>query len=78
MPTIFKVGTYRFYCYSHEPNEPPHIYIDRDHLSAKFWLKPVSLISNLGFKAKELNKLTLLVIEHQDTLLEKWYGYFSA
>ncbi|TGO03226.1 hypothetical protein PN36_10500 [Candidatus Thiomargarita nelsonii] len=78
MPTILKLGPYRFYFYSHEPNEPSHIHIDRDNLSAKFWLKPVSLASNLGFKAKELNKLNSLVVEHQDTFLEAWYGYFGT
>ncbi|MEN8215639.1 MAG: DUF4160 domain-containing protein [Pseudomonadota bacterium] len=78
MPTILKLGPYRFYFYSHEPNEPSHVHIDRDNLSAKFWLKPVSLASNLGFKAKELNKLNSLVVEHQDTFLEAWYGYFGS
>ncbi|MCC5626436.1 DUF4160 domain-containing protein [Nostoc sp. CHAB 5715] len=30
MPTILRIGAYRFYFYTHEPNEPPHIHIDRD------------------------------------------------
>jgi Domain of unknown function (DUF4160) len=38
MPTVLRNGAYRFYFYSHEPNEPPHIHVDRDRLSAKFWL----------------------------------------
>ncbi|CAN5423976.1 hypothetical protein BH10PSE12_BH10PSE12_29090 [soil metagenome] len=25
MPTIFRLDGYRFYFYSHEPNEPPHV-----------------------------------------------------
>ncbi|NBQ21312.1 MAG: DUF4160 domain-containing protein [Synechococcaceae bacterium WB6_3B_236] len=29
MPTILRSG-HRVYCYSHEPNEPPHVHIDRD------------------------------------------------
>ena len=40
MPTVLRSGPYRFYFYSHEPNEPPHIHVDRDDLSAKFWLDP--------------------------------------
>ncbi|MFZ0802648.1 MAG: DUF4160 domain-containing protein [Terriglobales bacterium] len=35
-----------FLFYSHEPNEPPHIHIDRGDLSAKFWLDPVQLERN--------------------------------
>ena len=38
MPTVLRSGPYRFYVYSHEPNEPLHVHVDRDDLSAKFWL----------------------------------------
>jgi len=47
MPTVLRSGPYRFYFYSHEPNEPPHIHVDRDDLSAKFWLNPVQLAGQL-------------------------------
>lgn len=77
MPTILKIGPYRFYFYSHEPNEPPHVHIDRDSISAKFWLKPVLLACNLGFRPKELNKLQSLVEKNQSKFLEAWYGYFG-
>ncbi len=42
MPTILRIDAYRFYFYSHKPNEPPHIHIDRDDSTAKFWLEQVS------------------------------------
>ncbi len=77
MPTVLRIGAYRFYFYSHEPHEPPHIHIDRDNLSAKFWLEPVALAKNIGFRAKELRKLELLVRENQTKLLESWNEYFS-
>jgi hypothetical protein len=77
MPAILRIGAYRFYFYSHEPNEPPHIHIDRDNLTAKFWLRSVSLAQNIGFPAKELRKLQSMVIEHQTQLLEAWYEYFG-
>jgi hypothetical protein len=77
MPTVLRLGPYRFYFYSHEPNEPPHIHVDRDSASAKFWLIPVGLANNLGFSAKELRKLQSIVEENQDQFLEVWNGYFS-
>src|SRR5436305_14410345 len=61
MPTVLQSGPYRFYFYSHEPNEPPHVHVDRDDLSAKFWLQPVGLARNLGFSPKELRRLQKLV-----------------
>ncbi len=65
MPLVLGIGAYRFYFYSHEPNEPPHVHIDRDNLSAKFWLQSVSLAQSIGFSAKELRKLKSIVLEHQ-------------
>lgn len=78
MPTVLRVGPYRFYFYNHEPNEPPPIHIDRDSPSAELWLIYVSLASNIGFSAKELRKLQSLVQANQQQLLEAWYGYFGS
>lgn len=78
MPTVRIIGPYRFYFYSHEPNEPPHIHVDREAFSAKFWLKEISLANNLGFPQKELNKLHELVTKHQTQFLGKWYEYFGG
>ena len=77
MPTVLRIGPYRFYFYSHEPNEPPHVHIDRDNLTAKFWLEPISLANNMGLSAKELRKLHSIVQENQEILLEAWNGYFG-
>ncbi|AFZ12383.1 hypothetical protein Cri9333_1491 [Crinalium epipsammum PCC 9333] len=77
MPTVLRIGPYRFYFYSHEPNEPPHVHIDRDNLTAKFWLEQVGLANNIGFNAKELRKLQMIVQENQEILLEAWNGYFG-
>jgi hypothetical protein len=75
---VLRTGPYRFYFYSHEPNEPPHVHVDRAWMSAKFWLIPVSLSRNLGFGSRELRKLHQIVQEHQHELMEEWRGYFGA
>ncbi|MGA7878350.1 MAG: DUF4160 domain-containing protein, partial [Desulfoferrobacter sp.] len=33
-PVVLRSGPYRFYFYSHEPDEPPHVHVDRDEQSA--------------------------------------------
>lgn len=78
VPTVLIIGPYRFYFYSHELNEPPHIHIDREGCSAKFWIKNISLAKNLGFRQKELNILHKLVAKHQKKLLGKWHEYFGS
>ena len=78
MPTVLRDGPYRFYFFSHEPNEPPHVHVDRERLSAKFWLDPVALARNLGFSAAELRKIESIVRMHRAKLLEAWFGYFGT
>jgi hypothetical protein len=57
MPTVLREGPYRIYFFSHEPNEPAHVHVDRDASSAKFWLNPVGLARNLGFRAADLREI---------------------
>jgi hypothetical protein len=66
------------YFYSHEPNEPPHVHVDRDDDSAKFWLDPVALAVNLGFRPAELRRVQRLVVENRALLLEKWHERFPS
>lgn len=77
MPTVFRFGPFRLYFYSHEPNEPAHVHVDRDEQTCKFWLEPIALASNLGFNAKELRQIENLVINNQQGLLEAWNEYFK-
>jgi hypothetical protein len=77
MPTVLRLGGYRFYFYSHESNEPPHVHVDRSGSTAKFWLETVTLARNTGFSARELNELLRMIRAHRDGLLESWHGYFG-
>jgi uncharacterized protein DUF4160 len=65
------------YFHVHEPNEQPHVHVDRDDQSAKFWLTPLALARNLGFSALELRKIQRMLKENEGTLLEKWYARFG-
>jgi uncharacterized protein DUF4160 len=77
-PAILRVGPYRFYFVSHDLREPPHVHVDREDLSAKFWLDPVALAYNLGYSPRELRRLEALTTEHHRELLEAWDGYFGT
>ncbi len=77
MPTILRYQAYRFYFYSNEPNEPPHVHVDRDNLSAKFWLEVVGLARNRGFAARELRQLEDIVTANREKFLEAWHEYFG-
>ena len=77
MPTILRIFGYRFFFYSNEGTEPPHIHVEKGDMTAKFWLEPVELVNSYGFSAKEINELRKLVMEHQQQFKVKWNEYFS-
>ncbi|MEK7675691.1 MAG: DUF4160 domain-containing protein [Verrucomicrobiota bacterium] len=72
MPTVLRLGPYRFHFYSRENNEPPHIHVERDDYEAKFWLRPVSLAANYGFSPAELRQIKRLVEQHCQTLIDAY------
>ena len=77
MPAILRVRGYRFFFYSLEGREPPHIHVAHAGRYAKFWLEPVTLADNRGFRGHELTDVRQIVMEHQQVFLEKWNAYFG-
>jgi hypothetical protein len=76
-PTVLRSGPYRFFFFSNEGYEPPHIHVQRERMLAKYWLTPVALASSTGFAARELRRIQGLVEEHASDFLEAWNEYFS-
>lgn len=54
MPTVLRVGRYRFFFFSNEGREPPYIHAKAGEDEAKLWLDPVQLAANYGFNGREL------------------------
>ena len=78
MPTILIIKGYRFFFFSLEGSEPPHVHVEYGSKVAKFWLTPVNLAHSFGFRSHELTEIRTIVIEHSEKFLEKWYAYFSS
>ncbi len=77
MPTIADIGPYKFFFYSAEGTEPPHVHVRRDRAIAKYLLMPVRMVSSRRFSDHELLVIQKLVEENQDTFLELWNEYFT-
>lgn len=76
MPTTLRIGPYRFYFYSYDCGEPRHTHVDRQNMSAKFWLHPsVSLAENYGFSRKELRDIEWIVRDNLETLRNEWDAF---
>ena len=77
MPTVLRWNGYRFYFFSNEGSEPPHIHIDKAGDTAKYWLNPVALAQNIGFSARHLAEIEAKVTEQQASFLEAWNEHFN-
>lgn len=77
MPTVFRTGPYRFFFYSSDNKEPPHIHVERDDKRAKFWLKPVRVQDSGRFNHLEISRLHRIVEDNFDDLQRYWDEFFT-
>lgn len=77
MPTVLRVKGYRFFFFSLEGQEPPHVHVEAAEKFAKFWLTPVSLAKSRGFRSGELTEIQRIVEENRDLFEEKWHEHFG-
>jgi hypothetical protein len=78
MPSILRVGPYRFFFYAGDGAEPRHVHVARDDKVAKVWLDPVRLEESGGFRRTEINRIVSLVGKHRRELLRSWDDYFTG
>jgi hypothetical protein len=77
VPTILRIGRYRFSFFSNERSKPSHVHVKADGDQAKFWLEPIGLASNYGFDGRELGEIHDLIEAYRHELVEAWYDHFS-
>jgi len=78
VPTIARLGPYRFFFFSGDRGEPRHVHVERDDMLAKFWLAGPSLAESRGFPAHELGIIARLVTKHRDKFAEAWDERFGS
>jgi hypothetical protein len=68
-------GAYRFFFTSFDCNEPPHVHVEREDATCKFWLEPIGLARSHSFGARELNAIRRMIAAHRATILEAWHEH---
>ena len=77
MPTVGRIGQFRFFFYSNEGTEPAHVHAQAERKLAKFWLDHVALASSGRFSAYELRAIERIVLENRERFLEAWNEFFG-
>ncbi len=78
MPTVLRIGSFRFHFYSDERQEPEHIHVRTPDGECKFWLEPtIRLAGNRGVRPQDLRHIEQLVFEHHDVLRKAFDEYHN-
>jgi hypothetical protein len=78
MPTVLRIGPYRFFFYSADGAEPEHVHVQREDSIAKFWLRPVRLEDSGGFGRVEIRRIQAIVEANAEHLLRSWDEFFPC
>jgi hypothetical protein len=78
MTTLLRWKGYRFFFYSADGWEPPHVHLYKGGKEAKVWLHDLSVAVNLGYAARELNEIIRRTRDEKSAFLEAWNDYFGA
>jgi hypothetical protein len=78
MPTLLRVDGFRFFFYSNERQEPPHVHVEKGRGEAKLWLQPVELAYSNGLTPAELRWVRELTFAHQAAFVDQRYEHFSS
>jgi hypothetical protein len=76
MPEVLRVRGFRFFFFSREGHEPPHIHVERAEKYAKFWLEPIQLAESRRFLSRELTIVRNLIEEHHEEFRRAWDQHF--
>jgi hypothetical protein len=75
MPTVLTVDGYRFFFFSNEGDEQPHIHVEHGDGLAKFWLHPIRLAGSKRMKTQEVRRARELAEENEPALWEAWHAF---
>ncbi len=72
MPTVLRKNGFRFFFYSREGQEPPHIHVIGKSGEAKVWLKPIEISKVYNLKPKDQREILRIVQGNVKMFLEAY------
>ncbi|MCL4835459.1 MAG: DUF4160 domain-containing protein [Caldilineaceae bacterium] len=72
MPVILRKKGFAFFFVMFDLSEPVHVHVRNGRNEAKFWVEPLRLAWNRGYRAHELNEIERLITENRELILTAW------
>jgi hypothetical protein len=77
VPSVLQVEGFRFFFFSDERQEPPHVHVEKGDGAAKLWLQPVQIAYTYKLTRPEIRRIRELTFQHQATFVERWNEHFG-
>ena len=77
MATLLRLRGYRFYFHRQVRGDPPHLHVDKDRKSAKFWIESATVVRNVGFSPLEVREIIRIIVDYRLDFLSRWNDYFD-
>jgi len=78
VPTVFRAEGFRFFFFSNEGTEPPHVHVEKGDGYGKWWLDPLRMAYSKGFGKKEERRIRELVFAHRMKIQDAWHEHFGS
>lgn len=72
MPLIFRCKGYAFFFVMFDLNEPIHVHVRHGRKEAKYWVQPLSLSWNHGYRDHELREIERLIEGNREMIISTW------
>ena len=77
MPTLIIVKGIRFFFYSNEGNEPPHVHVSKGTAYGKIWLRPIRIKYLIGFNPEEEKTILETIMVNLKSFNTQWDEHFN-
>lgn len=72
MPVLFRHKGFAFFFVMFDLNEPVHVHVRHGRKEAKYWLQPLALAWNRGYRSHELNDIERIIEANRALILRYW------
>jgi hypothetical protein len=77
MPVILRQRGYAFFFVMFDLSEPIHVHVRHGRNEAKFWIQPISLAWNRGYRSHELSEIERIIEANHPLIHEAWMREMS-
>lgn len=72
MPVIFRQKGFAFFFFMFDLSEPVHVHVRKGRNEAKYWVQPLALAWNRGYRSHELTEIEHLIEANRALILQVW------